>query len=119
MFIYLTLIVFSLSAVLGFIVLSNLLKSGNTRKLFVFLHGILAGIGIVTLVIWISFEEDLKILIPLGFFCVAAFLGSILFIRDLMLETPGPVWLAKVHPVFSILGILSLLYILILKLTTL
>lgn len=116
MFVYIALTVFIAAAILGSILLKGFLKSGKTNKPVVFAHGIVAGLGIVILIVWISFEEDVMILIPLGIFFIAASLGSILFIRDLMFDKPGPVWLAKFHPVISTLGILSLIYLLILKL---
>lgn len=101
-------IIFTLGAFAGSFIIHRLMKDKPTPKVFVYIHGILGGMGLSLLIIYISFKEDFSPVLSFAIFGVAALLGSILFVRDL-LDKPGPKWLAVIHPIVALtaLGLLA------------
>jgi hypothetical protein len=101
-------IIFALGAFAGSLIIHKLMKDKPTPKVLVYIHGIFAGMGLSLLIIYISFKEDFSPILSFVIFIAAAFMGSILFVRDL-LDKPGPKWLAVIHPIVALtaLGLLA------------
>jgi len=98
---------FALSAVLGMILLSFVLRGKHTPKAIVFTHGPLAVIGLVLLIIYTIGHKPAPIE-SLVLFIIAATGGIILVARDMMMKTI-PKWLAIVHGLIAIAGFIWLL----------
>jgi hypothetical protein len=97
----------ALSAILGMILLSFVLKGKHTPKALAFTHGPLAVVGIVLLIIY-CVKHNPSPVESLILFIIAATGGFILITRDLMGKTI-PKWLAVVHGLVAVVGFLWLL----------
>lgn len=104
----LVLILFAAAAVLGLIVLTALLKSKETPKAIVYLHGAIAAVGLLLLIVYAMDPASLPVGISLTLFIIAALGGFILFGRDFS-GKPGPKWLGLVHGLVAVSAFLLLL----------
>lgn len=103
-------LIFVVAAFFGSRLFDKVTKGESTSKKFAAVHGILAGLGLVLLIIYISFTEDIPVALPFAVFFLAAGFGAVMFVRDIM-ELPIPKWLAYVHAVLATSGLLILLFL--------
>src|SRR5690606_13667529 len=103
-------IIFVIAAFFGSRLFDKVTKGEQTYKPFAFAHGILAGLGFVLLIVYISFTEDTAPALPFAIFFSAAGFGSVMFVEDI-LEKPIPVWLAYAHAILATAGILILIFL--------
>ncbi|GGI82399.1 hypothetical protein [Legionella impletisoli] len=75
-------IFFALAALLGLYLLSFILRDKNTPKMIAFLHGPLAGIGIVLLILYAYYNTQYP-LISIILFILAALGGIMMLYKDL------------------------------------
>lgn len=101
-------LIFVAAAFFGSRLFDKVTKGEHPSKKIAAIHGILAGLGIVLLIIYISFSEDIPVVLPFATFLLAAGFGAVMFVRDIM-EAPIPKWLAYVHAVLATSGLLILL----------
>lgn len=101
-------ILFAIAAVFGLILLTAILRSKETPKPVVYLHGLFAAIGLVLLIIYSMNPDAKSVAISLVLFIIAAIGGFILFGRD-MTKKPGPKWLAVVHALAAVTSFVILL----------
>jgi hypothetical protein len=99
-------IFFALAAVLGVVMLIYLLRGKHIPKGLAVLHGPLAVVGLVLLIIY-SFRATQGAWWPIGIFAVAAVGGLLLIHRDLTARAPK--WLGLVHGLVAVAGFLVLL----------
>lgn len=107
---YIICVIFIVSAFLGSKLFDKVIKGEHPSKKMAAPHGILNGIGIVLLIIYISFTEDVSAVLPFAFLLLAAAFGSVMFVRDIM-EVNIPKWLAYVHAILATSGLLILIFL--------
>ena len=98
---------FSLAALLGMFLISYVLQNKETPKAVVFIHGGLAGTGIILLLVY-SFLRSPSPLASLILFILAAFGGFLMVFRDLTGKSV-PKSLAIIHGTTAIIGFVLLL----------
>ena len=103
-------LVFVVAAFFGSKLFKSIMADKPTSKVFAATHGILVGIGLISLFVYISFTDDWVPVIPIIVFLFAGLFGCILFVRDIQ-DNPGPKWLAILHPIFSTAGLLILIFL--------
>ena len=101
-------IIFAIAAVFGLMNLIAILKSQETRKPVVYIHGLLAATALVLLIAYATSEASKNVTLSIVLFVVAALGGFLLFGRDLM-KKAGPKWLALVHGLVAVASFLILL----------
>jgi len=97
---------FALAALIGATMLGYLLKGKHIPKGLAMLHGPLAVVGLVLLVVY-SLLAPQGAWIPIAIFIAAALGGLLLFFKDLTGKAPK--WLGVVHGVVAVAGFLMLL----------
>ena len=103
------LVLFLFPAMLGVILLFALLKKQQTSKPIALIHGSLGGLGVLLTLTWLALGEvTLLYLTALGLLLIAITLGLILFGYDVG-KRDIPKWLALMHPLFAISGIILLI----------
>jgi hypothetical protein len=100
--IYVVIGLFSLAALLGLILISYVLRSKETPKAVAFIHGPVAAIALIILIIY-TINHDRMFIASIVLFVIAALGGIILFIKDLTGKTV-PKWLAVVHGLVAVSG---------------
>lgn len=98
---------FSIAAILGMILISYVLQSKPTPKGLAFVHGPMAAIGIVLLIIYAFYQTPAPIE-SIVLFIIAAFGGLVLIYRDLTGKTL-PKWLAVLHGLIAVTGYVFLI----------
>lgn len=98
---------FALAAILGMLLLGYVLGDKDTPKGIAFLHGGLAVVGLILLVLYTTGEGPGP-LSSIILFIIAATGGLILIARDLA-RKPIPKWLAVVHGLVAVSGFVTLL----------
>jgi hypothetical protein len=107
---YLIIGLFAIAAVVGIILLRNLMMPNKPPRAAVYIHGLLAATALVLLIFFVMQHPGTNAFyISIGLFVVAALGGFVLFIRDLRNKL-GPVWLAIVHALIAVSGFLILLF---------
>jgi hypothetical protein len=101
-------ILFAIAAIFGLILITKILGSKETPKPVVYLHGLLAAVGLVLLIVYSMSPDSKSVAISLILFIIAAIGGFILFGRDLT-NKPGPKWLAVVHALAAVTSFIILL----------
>jgi hypothetical protein len=104
---YIIIGLFALAALLGVVLISYVLRSKETPKAVAFIHGPLAAIALVILIVY-SINNDRMFIASIVLFVLAALGGIILFIKDLK-GKPLPQWLAIVHGLVAVAGFVVLL----------
>lgn len=102
--------IFAIAALLGFFLLSYILKEKNAPKGVAMIHGAFGAIGILALGYY-SYYHSSKFLISLGLFILAALGGLYLFATDIS-GKKVPKSFAIGHGTFAIIAFSSLLYFL-------
>lgn len=105
--IYIIITLFSLAAILGMYLLSFVLRNRETPKGIAFIHGPVAAIALVILIIY-SIKNDHAFTTSIVLFVMAALGGIILIVRDLS-GKPLPKWLAIAHGLIAVAGFVVLL----------
>lgn len=103
----LSIIFFLLAAVLGVTMISYILLDKNVPKGLAFIHGPLAAIGLVLLIIY-SVMNYSGPYIAILLFIVAALLGPVVFYRDIT-GKKNLKGLASIHGIIAIIAFLLLL----------
>lgn len=106
--IYIAIALFALSAVLGLIILIRWLQSKAASRAVIYSHGIVAAVGLVALLIFVSENPDNFPLASLVLFLVAAVAGFYMFFRDLG-HKMSPIGLAITHALVAVAGFVALL----------
>jgi hypothetical protein len=102
-------VLFLCAAVLGTIVLLSILKNRKTNKAIAVLHGSLGGFGLLLALTYLAIGTITPLyLTGIGVLLVAICLGFILFGIDIS-NLRIPKWLALLHPLFAVAGIVLLL----------
>ena len=101
--------IFLVSAFLGSRLFDKVTGGQHPNKKLAATHGIMNGVGIVLLIVYISFSESVSVVLPFAFMLLAAGFGSVMFVRDIM-EVEIPKWLAYVHAVLATSGLLILIF---------
>ena len=98
---------FALSALLGLLLLTFVLKGKHTPKAVVFSHGPLAVVGLVLMAVYMAGQPpgpvDAMVL-----FLIAATSGLVMVVRDLSGKSV-PKWLAITHGLLAASGLVLLL----------
>lgn len=97
-----------LTLFLGLIVLIEILSDRTTPKPVVFIHGGLAILALLLIVISIIRHHGQGPIVALAILVLAAVGGLILFSIDIR-NKPIPKWLALVHPLVAIIGLFALI----------
>lgn len=100
-------ICFALAALLGLYLLSFILRDKKTPKAVAFIHGPVAGIGLILLIIY-SYLHAASPITSLVLFILAAFGGIMLLYRDLSGQ-PVPKAMAIGHGATAIVALIFLL----------
>ncbi len=103
-----SIILFVLAAVFGLVALTAILKGKPTYKPAVFLHGALAAVALVLVVLYAAGDSSAAPLASLTAFVVAALGGFAMFAKD-MQKKPVPKYLAIVHPLIAAIGLVLLI----------
>lgn len=106
---YITIALFALAAVVGFIILKNWLTSTETSRTTVYLHGIFAAVALILLVVYAFQNPAHYPKISIILFVIGALIGFYMFAEDLK-KRFSPTWLAIVHALFGVGGFLLLLF---------
>lgn len=100
-------VLFSLAALLGIFLLTFVLRGKQTPKAVTFTHGPLAATGLVLLIIYTLQHKPAPIESLLLFVIVAA--GGFVLIAFDLTRTAVPKWLAILHGLMAIAGLMLLL----------
>lgn len=98
---------FALAAIMGLTLLSYVLRSKETSKPVMILHGLFAAIALVLLIIYTTGNNPGPVESVI-LFVIAALGGFIMAARDLSGKTV-PKWLAVVHGLVAVIGFITLL----------
>jgi len=102
-------LLFAVAAVFGVTLLVPVLQGKNPSRPFVFIHGGIAAVALVMLVLNYMSAESLVPQVSVILFVVAALGGFVLFARD-MQKQPIPKGLAIVHAAAAVTAFLILLF---------
>ena len=100
---------FAVAAVFGITLLIPVLQGKNPSRTFVFIHGGIAAVALVMLLLQYFKEGSTVPQISLILFVVAALGGFVLFARDLQAK-PIPKGLALIHAAAAVVAFLILVY---------
>lgn len=107
MLLIITIALFALAAILGLYLISFILTNKETRKGVAFIHGSIAGLGIICLLIAaLKYQPNLWVSVTL--FILAALGGFYMMIRDITGKTL-PKWLALGHGLIAVCSFVILL----------
>ncbi len=101
-------VLFLIAAVFGLMTLIAVLKNNPTSRPTVLIHGAVAAIALLIVLVATVQATGPAPVASLILFLIAAAGGFILFAVDLQ-KKPLPKWLALVHPVVAALGLVSLI----------
>jgi hypothetical protein len=102
-------LLFAAAAVFGLTLLIPVLQGQTPKRAFVFVHGGLAAIALVMLLLEFMKEGNTVPQISVILFVVAALGGFVLFARDLQ-KKPIPKGLALIHASAAVIAFLLLLF---------
>jgi len=105
---YLTIGLFALAAIIGFIILKNWLTSANTSRTVVYTHGVFAALALILLLVQTLKNPEGHLQTSLILFVVAAIGGFYMFFQDLKGKF-SPIWLAVTHALLAAGGLIFLL----------
>lgn len=105
---FLAILLFALAAMLGFYLLSFVLQDKNTPKGVAFVHGPLALLGLMILIIY-AIQYQPAPIVSIIIFVLAALGGLTLIIKDLT-GKKVPKWLALTHGFVALMGFFSLIF---------
>jgi hypothetical protein len=102
-----SIIFFTIAAIFGLTIIIPLLQGKSTTKPFVFLHGGLAAIALILLIIF-SMNNEPSPTVSIVIFVIAALGGFTLLANDLR-KKPGPKALAVIHALAAVTAFVILL----------
>lgn len=109
LFLKIAIALFVIGAIFGLIVLTSILRNKPTPKPMVLFHGLFVATGLVlVLIAFFTRQTDKLFDISLGLFVIAALGGFTLLFTDLM-KKPIPHWLAILHPLIAVAGLICLI----------
>lgn len=102
-------VLFIIAAIFGLVVLTAVLKNEPTPKLAVFIHGPLAAIALIIIIVY-AFMSNVQplLLTSIILFILAALGGLTLFTID-MKKRPIPKTLAVLHPILAVAALVILI----------
>jgi len=106
--VYVCIALFAVAAVFGLINLIRLLASGRPPRTTVYIHGAVAAVSLVLLVVYSILRSQAAPIVALILFVIAALGGFTLFGIDLATQKP-PKWLGVVHGLVAVAGFVFLL----------
>ena len=105
----LAIILFIIAAIFGLVILTAILKNQPTPKPFVFLHGPLALIALILIIVYAVAQGASALLVTsIVLFILAALGGLTLFTID-MTNRPIPKMIAMLHPLIAAAGLIVLI----------
>lgn len=104
--IYTAIALFSLAAILGIVLISYVLTDKATPKGLAFIHGPIAALGIIFLIIYSIYVTPAPIE-SLILFIIAAIGGFVLIYRDLTGQSIK--WLAPIHGLIAVIAFVFLM----------
>lgn len=105
---YLAIALFVLAAVFGLIILTAILRNQPTPKPVVFIHGGVAALALLIVIYFIVQNNGIGPITSLILFIIAALGGLTLFTID-MKNKPIPKWIALLHPLIAVIGLITLI----------
>jgi hypothetical protein len=105
---YLIVILFALAAIVGVVILKNWLTAINTARSTIYLHGILAAVPLVLLLLYYVRNPEVNFRNSLVLFGVAALVGFYMFFREIKGKF-SPAWMAIAHGLVAVAGLLFLI----------
>ena len=102
-----SIILFALAAVVGLVLINQLMK-GATNKAVAVLHGLLAAVALIVLIAFALNNPGHSPWTSIIIFVIAALGGIYLFVRDIM-GKPGPIFLAFIHAGAAVIAFVVLL----------
>lgn len=102
-------VIFVVAAVFGLVALTGILKNKPTSKPAVFIHGGLAAIALVLVILYSVGSNAAAPIASLVVFIAAALGGFLMFAKD-MQKKPVPKLLAIGHPILAVIGLLLLIF---------
>ncbi len=106
--IYIIIGLFSLAALLGIILISFVFRSKKAPLGLAFLHGPVAAIALIILIIY-TINNDRMFVASIVLFALAALSGVFLIVKDLRSDQPLPKGLAIFHGLAAVAGFAVLL----------
>lgn len=106
---YLAIGLFVLAAPFGLILLTAILRNQPTPKPVVFIHGSLAVLALLLVILFIIRHDGTGPITSLVLFILAALGGLTLFSIDIR-NKPIPKWIAVVHPIVAVIALLTLIF---------
>jgi hypothetical protein len=103
-----SIVLFALAALVGITIFTYILKAKETPKLVVYLHGLVAAIALVLLLIYAIQNPEHRPLTSLILFVIGALFGFTVFARDLMKKSL-PIFLVVVHALIGVAAFILLL----------
>ncbi|HEX8545440.1 MAG TPA: hypothetical protein VF691_00685 [Cytophagaceae bacterium] len=107
-----SLVIFALAAVFGLVILLRILKGDATPKPAVFVHGLLAAVGLGHLIYYVVNNIEKPPTTSLVILLVAALGGFFLFFMD-MAKKPLPKSVALIHAGAAVVGVVMLVLFII------
>jgi hypothetical protein len=104
---YVAIGVFVVAAVFGLVNLFAIFQNRTTPKVSVFLHGGIAAVGLLMVIVYVA-KHNPSLVTSLIFFAAAALGGIIMFGID-MAKKPVPKLLAVIHPLAAAVGLVLLI----------
>jgi len=105
-----SLIFFALAALLGFFLLTRILRNKETPKGISMLHGLMASTGLILLIIYSASNNRPDLFVFVAVFVGAALGGLILIYRDIQGKTiPKP--LALLHGALAVSAFLTMIIV--------
>lgn len=102
-------VLFAVAAVFGLTLIIPVLQGKTPTRAFVFIHGGIAAVALIMLIVRYVNEAEAVPIVSLILFVVAALGGFVLFSRDLQ-KQPIPKGLAVVHASAAVIAFLILLF---------
>jgi len=103
-----SIIIFAIAAIFGLLNLIAILSSKQTSKPVVYIHGLLAAIALIFLIIFTVNSAGSSPILSLVLFIIVAIVGFILFARDLS-KKPGPKAVALIHGIIAVISFIILI----------
>jgi len=104
-----SLVIFLIGAIFGVIVWAAIFRNRPTPKTAVYVHGLVVVTAFAILLLFSSRAvPGMAPLTAIVLFAIAAVGGLILFSQDMAKKTI-PKWLAILHPLIAVLGVLALI----------
>jgi len=105
---YATIVLFIVSAVLGLTILLKWLTSKHASRAVIYSHGIVAAVALIILTVYAVQNPSNYPKASILLFVIGALGGIYMFVDDLRKKN-SPLWLAFVHALLAVGGLVTLL----------